>query len=326
MRFIKVENQSNEEYNRLITCDFDNYTLVNRYIIESKDDTYIYLNKDQIALLMEKEHIYAVCDKSGIYKIDFEKNPAEKELDELKKWKKYKDDKNQNLPLSIIFINMKEITNCKFIINQPIEYIDYTKTKLDPDLNVSIPHKSMCVGEGLYSFKIVNPCDFLSNMLGIRESYTKQELIERIRKDILASIEHDIKSSDEKYTIPLKLIKSKKNNISITADSNEYDKKIKKYGIKITSFSIEQFDEYETKREKKNRIKMQENQPKFSKLKKGKSLNIKLLDTNHIKLSFSNKGISILNLEERCNLCDGLLDSDLNYCLKCGTKINKNIL
>ena len=27
------------------------------------------------------------------YKIDFEKNPTEKELDELKKWKNYKDDK-----------------------------------------------------------------------------------------------------------------------------------------------------------------------------------------------------------------------------------------
>lgn len=54
---------------------------------------------------------------------------------------------------------------------------------------------------------------------------------------------------------------------------------------------------------------------------------IKNLDLNHIKLSFNDKNeLTIQQLGTNCNLCGNVLREDVNYCLVCGTKINKSVL
>lgn len=54
---------------------------------------------------------------------------------------------------------------------------------------------------------------------------------------------------------------------------------------------------------------------------------IKQLDLNHIKLDFNSKNeLTIQQLGTNCNLCGNTLREDVNYCLVCGTKINKNII
>lgn len=323
MRFEKVITSENDEFSKLISCDFDNDTLLKKINIEPDDETFFYLNKNQYALLIEKQEIYAIADEEGNYRIDFSKKVTEADKKKLQSWKNYKDEKNKNLPLSLVFINLNEIVDCKFIFNKPIEYIDYTKSNVDSNLNVNIPYKSMFVGDGLYDFKIVNTYNFLSSTLGIRDVYTKQELIERVRKDIKLLIEYDLKKSDEEYNIPIKIIKSKKNNISISADSNIFDKKLEKYGIKITRFSIERFDEYKSKKEIKKNITKLTNSNLYRKISKN---NIGLFDFNHIKIDFdTDDELIISQLGLKCNLCGFELEKDVNYCLNCGTKINKNI-
>ena len=66
-----------------------------------------------------------------------------------------------------------------------------------------------------------------------------------------------------------------------------------------------------------------ENKLTYSKVKNN---DLKVFDFNHIKIGFDRHNeLSINQLGLRCNLCNSELDSDINYCLKCGTKINKNI-
>ena len=60
MRFEKVITSENDEFSKLISCDFDNDTLLKKINIEPDDETFFYLNKNQYALLIEKQEIYAI--------------------------------------------------------------------------------------------------------------------------------------------------------------------------------------------------------------------------------------------------------------------------
>ena len=123
--------------------------------------------------------------KFGIFEIDFDMQDNSKELE---KWQDYDDIKTKDLPLSIVFINLQEIKENKFYFKKPIEYIDWTNLHFDEEKNTEEPLKTAFTGDGKFNFIISNPVLFLSSILGIREHYTKQELIEQIRKIVVNSI------------------------------------------------------------------------------------------------------------------------------------------
>ena len=157
--------------------------------------------------------------KFGIFEIYFDMQDNSKELE---KWQDYDDIKTKDLPLSIVFINLQEIKENKFYFKKPIEYIDWTNLHFDEEKNTEEPLKTAFTGDGKFNFIISNPVLFLSSILGIREHYTKQELIEQIRKIVVNSIQLGINELGEEYKLSIlpcnklisSLIKLIKDNLS----------------------------------------------------------------------------------------------------------------
>ena len=65
------------------------------------------------------------------------------------------------------------LINNKFFIRNPITYTDWSYEEE--------PFESKVKLEGIFNFQIVKPENFLKIVIGLRENYSKPELLEQIR-------------------------------------------------------------------------------------------------------------------------------------------------
>lgn len=255
--------------------------------------------------------------KFGIFEIDFDMQDNSKEL---KKWQDYDDIKTKDLPLSIVFINLQEIKENKFYFKKPIEYIDWTNLHFDEEKNTEEPLKTAFTGDGKFNFIISNPVLFLSSILGIREHYTKQELIEQIRKIVVNSIQLGINELGEEYKLSIQLVKNKTNELEIRVSQNNYDEKLAKRGIKITYFEITNFEEIDQKRQINNEEELKKLFLQLYKVSK----NPEFIEAKNLTFSLNSKGeIITKKLEDVCSRCDRPIEKDDIYCKYCGARIEK---
>lgn len=186
-------------------------------IIETTDTEFI--------VLVEKGIVYGARDKSGQYKITNE--TTDEDINE--EWKDLKIRKTENSGLCVIFLNKNVIKRNKYFIEDPIKYLDW-KDGSSKEVYIRV--------EGFYDFKIVNPKKLLSQVIGLRTHFSKQELIERIRKFVINSIEKGINEISEEYKLDIECLESKSKELEIKLKQNEYDDKLLEYGVKITYFDI----------------------------------------------------------------------------------------
>ncbi len=312
MKFVKIQKSNSN----IIECtELNNDVLVRRINLEIYNHIQVRILDKQYAILIEKGEILAVCSEAGDYEIDFD---LEDNSASLKKWKLYKDEKTKTLPLSLVFINLKEITENKFYFKKPIEYVDWTNCYYDENLKQKLPLKTQFIGDGKFNFIIENPVLFLNSILGIREHYTKQELLEQIRKIVVNSIKLGIDELGEEYKLSIKLVKNKSNELEIRVSQNNYDEKLAKRGIKITYFEITNFEELnqsKTDNSKNNFEKL------FLQLYKA-SKNPEFIEAKNITVSINEEGeIIAKRLDNICKRCGSLIESEDKYCKNCGAKV-----
>ena len=92
--------------------------------------------------------------------------------------------------------------------------------------------------EGVFNFQIVKPENFMKIVIGLREHYSKPELLEQVRIFIIKSIEDGIKELSEKYKIDIKTFINNIHELKIKVSENAYDEKLLTKGIKVTFFDI----------------------------------------------------------------------------------------
>ena len=85
-------------------------------------------------------------------------------------------------------------------------------------------------------------------MIGLRSIYTKQELVERIRKYVLNSIEEGINEISREYKLDVNYLPENSKKLEVKLKQNKYDEKLSEYGVKITYFDITKLEV--TKRKK----------------------------------------------------------------------------
>lgn len=211
-KIIKCNNLSNDMI-------FMKYDVILGDIIEVSDSQYV--------VLIEKGIVYDTVDKSGQYIVMNEIIDSDKDIKD--EWKDLKIRKTENNGLCVVFLNKNLIKHNKYIINDPIKYVDW-KDGSSKEIYIKV--------EGFFDFKIEDPKKLLSKIIGIRNHFSKQELIERIRKFVVNSIEKGINELSEEYKLDIKTLETKSKELEIKLKQNEYDEKLLEYGVKLTYFDI----------------------------------------------------------------------------------------
>ena len=211
-KIIKCNNLSNDMI-------FMKYDVILGDIIEVSDSQYV--------VLIEKGIVYDTVDKSGQYIVMNEIIDSDKDIKD--EWKDLKIRKTENNGLCVVFLNKNLIKHNKYIINDPIKYVDW-KNGSSKEIYIKV--------EGFFDFKIEDPKKLLSKIIGIRNHFSKQELIERIRRFVVNSIEKGINELSEEYKLDIKTLETKSKELEIKLKQNEYDEKLLEYGVKLTYFDI----------------------------------------------------------------------------------------
>lgn len=211
-KIIKCNNLSNDMI-------FMKYDVILGDIIEVSDSQYV--------VLIEKGIVYDTVDKSGQYIVMNEIIDSDKDIKD--EWKDLKIRKTENNGLCVVFLNKNLIKHNKYIINDPIKYVDW-KDGSSKEIYIKV--------EGFFDFKIEDPKKLLSKIIGIRNHFSKQELIERIRRFVVNSIEKGINELSEEYKLDIKTLETKSKELEIKLKQNEYDEKLLEYGVKLTYFDI----------------------------------------------------------------------------------------
>lgn len=215
-----------QEENSIIKCNnLSNNMIFMKYDVNIGD--IIEVTNAQYAVLIEKGIVYDAHEDSGQYIIMNE--IIDSDVDVKDEWKDLKIRKTDNNSLCVIFLNKNVIEHNKYTINDPIKYINW-KDEVSQKIYIKI--------EGFYDFKIVDPKMLLSKIIGLRKHFSKQELIERIRKYVTNSIEKGINEISEEYKLEVEDLEKKSKELEIKLKQNEHDEKLLEYGVKITYFDI----------------------------------------------------------------------------------------
>lgn len=189
----------------------------------------IKVNSSEISLIVENGKVLDIKEE-GEYILSYTEG-IDEEFE--KQWGDLQVRKAENDGLCIIFINKEVIKHNKYYINDPIKYKDF-KNNRQKEIKIKI--------EGSYDFKIENPKAFLSKVIGLRKHFSKQELIEKVRKYILNSIEKGINELSEEYKLDVEDLPENSKHLEIKLKQNEYDKKLLEYGVKLTYFDIDKLE------------------------------------------------------------------------------------
>lgn len=310
MKFSKLTK--NADMSHVIECDDMNEDILIRKLPDEIADKKAFkLKEGQYAILYKAGKVYDAINKKGMYEIEASKQSKSRR--EAIKWKEeFVSPKKDNSPLCIIVFNMNEITENTFFIDKPIEYVDWTKQE---------PLKAMFTCKGKFNFRIDDPALFFSRVYGIREHYSKLELIEQIRKNAVSSIQEGINELSEEYRLSIELVKTKTSELEIKLKENEYDSKLKMRGIKITYFELTELDitaEEGEIDEPSDSLVLKRLNSVLDKIKE----NRKIIDKENYKITVSDKGEIIYKSNIGiCTRCANLLERDSKYCKICGAKI-----
>lgn len=215
--FMQEENSNNKV---IQSKHLGNDTIFKKYNVSEGD--IIRIKENEIALLIKKGNLLDLKEKVGEYYLESNIN-ADKEI------KNIIIRKSEDENLCVLFINIDIIKNNKYIFKDPIKYVNW-KDGDTSDVYIKI--------EGLYDFKIENPKKFIGQVIGLRSIYTKQELVERIRKYVLSYIEEGINQLSKEYKLEVKDLPEYSKKLEVELKRNKYDEKLSEYGVIITYFNI----------------------------------------------------------------------------------------
>ncbi len=309
MKFAKLSPEA--DMTKVIQCDdMGNDTLIVRLPDKIENKRAVMLKEGQYAILYKAGKVYDAIHKKGMYEIESSKQAKTRK--EMEKWRKFNPPKKDDSELCMIVFNMREIIGNNFSIDKPMEYIDWSKDK---------PIKARFTCKGIFSFVIEDPYLFFSRVFGIRDHYSKLELIEQIRKQAVESIQEGINELSNEYKLSMELVKTKTSELEIKVKENEYDLKLKMRGIKITYFELTDLDIVADKKD----LNKEENQLVLKRLdsvlEKVKD-NYKLIDKDNVRIYLNDNGeITYKSNIGICVKCGNLLEKNGKYCKICGAKI-----
>lgn len=155
-------------------------------------------------------------------------------------WERFTYNGKSSKEQSVIFFNTKEIIENRFGTAIPIPFQDWSHPLVNEMTNSISPLRLEIKCFGKYTFKISNPALFMSEMSGTSDIYTKTELVEQIKSEIIGILQNLINElGNSKYKVPVLELPSQTDEIKEIMDERECDQPIRKRGLSLVSFIIE---------------------------------------------------------------------------------------
>ncbi len=223
MNYKLVNFEDTIDNEKIIKCGkLNNDIIFMKYDVSLGD--VIIASENEFVILVNKGQVYDYKENEGNYLV------KEIDLEIEEQWKDLFIRDAENNGLCVIFFNKNIIKNNKLLINKEVEKEKTFNNKLIKyNINIYVE----------YDFRIENPRNFLDRIIGLRKVYTKQEIIEKVRKYILNSIEKRINTELEEYKLDIEKLS---NNTKMIDNFNEYDSKLLEYGVKLISYKIVRYE------------------------------------------------------------------------------------
>ena len=243
-----VGSTLHDQWKEYIKCDdLGNDILMKRVStpngIISKDSA-IQVSPGQIAVIFENGKILDATAEEGIYTFDQSSMPSffAGQFGEVFKemWTRFVYNGGTNKEQAVFYINAKEIMDNKFGTPAPIPFQDWSHPIPNQMTGTMSPLRVEVKCFGKYTFRITDPFLFMSQVAGTADIYTKTDLVEQMRSEVIGAFSNVMNSlGSDKYKIEVLELPNKTDEIKQIMDENVFDEPIRKRGITLVSFIVE---------------------------------------------------------------------------------------
>lgn len=204
----------------------------------------IIVEPGQCAIIYDNGKVVDATAEEGEYVFDTSSTPSffAGQFGETFKemWERFTYNGASSKEQSVFFFNTKEILENRFGTATPIPFQDWSHPLVNEMTNSISPLRLEIKCFGKYTFKISNPALFMSEMSGTSDMYTKTELVEQIKAEMIGILQNLINElGNSVHKIPVLELPSQTDEIKEIIDERECDQPIRKRGLSLVSFIIE---------------------------------------------------------------------------------------
>lgn len=198
----------------------------------------------QCAVIYDNGRIIDATAEDGMYIFDTSSTPsffAGQFKDTFKEmWQRFTYDGASAKEQAVYFFNIKEIMNNKFGTATPVTFQDWSHPLINEMTNTMSPLRVEIKCFGNYTFRISNPALFMSNISGVSDMYTKRDLVEQMKAEIMEVLQNVMNElGNSEHKVPVLELQSQTDEIKDILKERDCDKRINDRGISIVSFGIE---------------------------------------------------------------------------------------
>lgn len=198
----------------------------------------------QCAVIYDNGKVIDATAEEGFYQFDSSTSPSffagdfGKTFKEM--WERFTYNGAAAKQQAVFFFNTKEILDNKFGTAAPIPFQDWSHPIPNQMTNTLTPLRVEIKCFGKYTFKIVNPAVFMQEISGTSEMYTKDQLTEQMRAEVIAVFQNLVNElGSEKHKVPVLEMPSKTDEIRAMMDEMVFDEPIRRRGLSIVCFAVE---------------------------------------------------------------------------------------
>lgn len=243
-----VSSTLHDQWKEYIKCeDLGNDILMKKVStpngVISKDSA-IQVAPGQVAIIFENGKILDATAEEGIYTFDQSASPSFfagqfgavfKEM-----WTRFTYNGGTNKEQAVFYINAKEIMDNKFGTPAPVPFQDWSHPIPNQMTGSVSPLRVEVKCFGKYTFKISDPAVFMSKIAGTAEVYTKEDICEQMRSEVVGSFQNVLNElGNSEHKVPVLELPSATDEIKATMDEKVFDQPIRDRGISIVGFVVE---------------------------------------------------------------------------------------
>lgn len=237
-----------DQWKEAIRCDdMDNNVLIVKKttpngVISNKST--IIVAPGQCAVIFDNGKVIDATAEEGFYQFDSSTSPSffagdfGKTFKEM--WERFTYNGAAAKQQAVFFFNIKEILDNKFGTPAPIPFQDWSHPIPNQMTNTLTPMRVEIKCFGKYTFKISNPAVFMQEIAGTADRYTKEQIVEQMRAEVIAVFQNLINElGSERHKVPVLEMPSQTDEIRTMMDEMVFDEPIRRRGLSIVCFAVE---------------------------------------------------------------------------------------
>lgn len=243
-----VSGTLKDQWKEALRCDdLGNDILMKKVTTPTKvisNGSTVIVGPGQCAVIYDNGKIIDATAEEGIYTFDTSSTPSFfagqfgavfKEM-----WQRFTYGGGTAKEQAVFYFNIKEIIGNKFGTPAPVPFQDWSHPIPNQMTGKMLPLRVEVKCFGKYTFRIENPALFMSQIAGLAEVYRKDELVEQMRSEVIASFQNVLNElGTTAHQVPVLELPSQTDEIKQIMDEKVFDEPIRKRGIQLEGFAIE---------------------------------------------------------------------------------------